>query len=126
MPTYEYHCEGCGYEFERFQKMKDDPVSVCPECGESKVVRRISSGGGILFKGPGFYATDYRKGPPPAEKRPDSAKAGGGSDSAGAGGTGGSTGGSGGADGSKGSGGSRSPGGSKGPGGSKDAGGSTA
>ncbi len=69
MPTYEYHCEACGHEFERFQKMSDDAVTVCPQCGKKKVVRRISSGGGILFKGPGFYATDYRKSPPPAEKR---------------------------------------------------------
>ena len=67
MPTYEYVCKGCGHEFERFQKMSDDPVSVCPECDQAKVVRLISSGGGIVFKGPGFYATDYRKSPPPAE-----------------------------------------------------------
>jgi putative FmdB family regulatory protein len=81
MPTYEYDCKGCGHEFERFQKMSDDPVTVCPECGESKVVRRISSGGGILFKGPGFYATDYRKGPTPAEKRAESGSTGGGGSS---------------------------------------------
>ena len=81
MPTYEYHCEGCGHEFERFQKMSDDPVSVCPECGQSKVVRRISSGGGIVFKGPGFYATDYRKSPPPSEKSETSGSDGGSTES---------------------------------------------
>ncbi len=90
MPTYEYHCAGCGHEFERFQKMSAEPVEVCPECDEPKVVRRISSGGGILFKGPGFYATDYRKSPPPAST--DSA--GGGSSSGGGGSSGDSGGGS--------------------------------
>jgi len=70
MPTYEYVCEACGHEFERFQKMSDDPVRKCPECGRLEVRRRISSGGGILFKGPGFYATDYRKPPPGDEKKP--------------------------------------------------------
>ncbi len=69
MPTYEYVCEACGHEFERFQKMKDNPVSKCPECGRLEVRRRISSGGGILFKGPGFYATDYRKPSPGDEKK---------------------------------------------------------
>jgi len=87
MPTYEYRCEGCGHDFERFQKMSDDPVSVCPKCGESKVVRRISSGGGFVFKGPGFYATDYRKSPPPSEKSGSSE---GGSDASGASTSGGS------------------------------------
>ena len=94
MPTYEYDCKGCDHEFERFQKMSDDPVTVCPECGESKVVRRISSGGGILFKGPGFYATDYRKGPTPAEKRAESGSTGGGESGSTGGGESGSSGGS--------------------------------
>lgn len=105
MPTYEYHCEACEHEFERFQKMSDDPVSVCPECGKPKVVRRISSGGGIVFKGPGFYATDYRKSPPPTEGSDGGSKSagdGGGSKSAGDGGGSGS----GSKDGSKDSGGS--------------------
>ncbi len=67
MPTYEYVCEACGHEFERFQKISADPVRKCPECGRRKVRRRISVGGGLVFKGPGFYATDYRKPPPPGE-----------------------------------------------------------
>jgi putative FmdB family regulatory protein len=70
MPTYEYVCEACGHEFERFQKMSDDAVRVCPDCGQSKVRRRISSGAGVVFKGPGFYATDYRKPSPGDEKKP--------------------------------------------------------
>jgi len=69
MPTYEYVCESCGHEFERFQKMSDDAVRECPECGRLEVRRRISTGGGVLFKGPGFYATDYRKPSPGDEKK---------------------------------------------------------
>jgi len=92
MPTYEYVCEACGHDFERFQKISADPVRKCPECGRRKVRRRISGGGGLVFKGPGFYATDYRKPPPPGEagggskekstgkKRADSKKSGGSDD----------------------------------------------
>jgi len=69
MPTYEYRCGACGHEFERFQKITDDPVRTCPECGEREVERLISPGGGLVFKGPGFYATDYRKPPPRSEKK---------------------------------------------------------
>jgi putative FmdB family regulatory protein len=61
MPTYEYECRDCGHAFERFQGINEDPISLCPEC-EGKVRRLISSGGGLVFKGPGFYATDYRSG----------------------------------------------------------------
>ena len=58
MPTYDYLCESCGYKFEKFQKMNDDPLKECPKCG--KVVKRlIGTGMGIIFKGKGFYATDY-------------------------------------------------------------------
>lgn len=61
MPTYEYKCSACDHVFERFQKISDRPVRTCPECGKRRVRRLISSGGGVVFKGPGFYATDYRK-----------------------------------------------------------------
>ena len=61
MPTYEYECRDCGHAFERFQGINEDAISVCPEC-TGKVRRLISSGGGLVFKGPGFYATDYRSG----------------------------------------------------------------
>jgi putative FmdB family regulatory protein len=61
MPTYEYECEACGISFERLQRISDDPIRECPECG-GKVRRLISSGGGLVFKGPGFYATDYGSG----------------------------------------------------------------
>lgn len=60
MPTYEYECTHCGHTFEALQKMTDKPLSACPKCGK-KVRRLISSGMGIIFKGSGFYATDYRK-----------------------------------------------------------------
>ena len=60
MPTYEYACPHCGHTFEAFQKITDQPLEKCPKCAK-KVKRLISSGSGIIFKGPGFYATDYRK-----------------------------------------------------------------
>lgn len=58
MPTYEYRCPE-GHRFEVFQKMSDDPVATCPECGAAGE-RLISGGAGFLFKGDGFYITDYR------------------------------------------------------------------
>ena len=61
MPTYEYQCEQCGHRFERFQKMSEEPSKKCPRCG-TRVHRLIGAGGGIIFKGRGFYATDYRGG----------------------------------------------------------------
>jgi putative FmdB family regulatory protein len=67
MPTYEYQCDNCGHAFEAFQRINDEPVRECPECGKRKVRRLISLGGGIVFKGSGFYATDYRKTPRPSE-----------------------------------------------------------
>jgi putative FmdB family regulatory protein len=59
MPTYEYQCKKCGYEFEEFQSMTEQPVRRCPRC-KGKVQRLIGSGAGIIFKGSGFYETDYR------------------------------------------------------------------
>jgi putative FmdB family regulatory protein len=59
MPTYQYRCKDCGYEFEEFQSIVDDPLTVCPKC--SGLVHRVISGGvGLIFKGSGFYITDYR------------------------------------------------------------------
>ncbi len=58
MPTYEYRCPE-GHEFEKFQRMTDPPVAECPECGE-EAERILSGGAGLLFKGEGFYTTDYR------------------------------------------------------------------
>jgi putative FmdB family regulatory protein len=67
MPTYEYHCAKCRQNFEAFQSMRDEPFRVCPEelCrlpmwGRVKVKRLLGTGAGIIFKGAGFYTTDYR------------------------------------------------------------------
>lgn len=60
MPTYEYKCDACGVEFERFQPITAAPIKRCPECGRSKVRRLIGTGAGLIFKGSGFYITDYR------------------------------------------------------------------
>ncbi|MFH1008706.1 MAG: FmdB family zinc ribbon protein [Candidatus Latescibacterota bacterium] len=59
MPTYEYQCQECDHRFEVLQRITADPLSECPECA-GKVERLISSGAGFLFKGTGFYTTDYR------------------------------------------------------------------
>ncbi len=59
MPTYEYECEVCGNRFEKVQKISDQTVPKCPECG-AQARRLISGGAGLLFKGEGFYITDYR------------------------------------------------------------------
>ncbi len=60
MPTYEYACTDCSHEFEAFQSITAKPIRKCPECGKRKVERLISGGAGLLFKGSGFYITDYR------------------------------------------------------------------
>lgn len=60
MPTYPYRCKACGLEFEEFQAITDDPIDVCPKCG-GETHRIISGGAGLIFKGSGFYITDYRK-----------------------------------------------------------------
>jgi putative FmdB family regulatory protein len=60
MPTYEYICRACEHEFEEFQSIKADPIKVCPKCRKKKVERKISTGGAVIFKGGGFYETDYR------------------------------------------------------------------
>lgn len=59
MPTYEYECEKCGNKFEKFQNMTNEPLKDCPACG-GKVDRLIGIGGGIIFRGSGFYQTDYK------------------------------------------------------------------
>jgi putative FmdB family regulatory protein len=60
MPTYDYKCDACGHAFELFQSIKADPIKKCPECGKNKVKRLIGTGAGLIFKGSGFYITDYR------------------------------------------------------------------
>ena len=60
MPTYNYICEKCGYEFEQFQSIKAGLLRKCPKCGKRELKRLIGSGSGVIFKGSGFYQTDYR------------------------------------------------------------------
>lgn len=60
MPTYDYKCNACDHRFELFQSMKDAPKRKCPECGKNALERLIGTGAAILFKGSGFYETDYR------------------------------------------------------------------
>src|ERR1700755_3041225 len=60
MPTYEYACTKCGHEFEIFQSMKDAPLVVCPQCKKRGLKRLVGGGAGLIFKGSGFYITDYK------------------------------------------------------------------
>jgi putative FmdB family regulatory protein len=60
MPTYEYQCDACGHNFDEFQSMKDDALTTCPKCGKKKLRRLFGTGAAFLFKGSGFYQTDYR------------------------------------------------------------------
>ena len=66
MPTYEYKCDNCGHLFDFYQSMNDDKLTKCPECGKETLKRLIGTGGGLIFKGSGFYLTDYKD--KPAEK----------------------------------------------------------
>ncbi len=61
MPTYEYACNSCGHKFEAFQKITAKPKKRCPKCKKNKLTRLIGAGSGIIFRGSGFYQTDYRK-----------------------------------------------------------------
>jgi len=87
MPTYDYVCNACEHQWELFQPMKDNPVRKCPSCGKLKAKRIIGPGAGIIFKGSGFYQTDYRSDSykkaaaadkkaqsPPSESKSDSEK----------------------------------------------------
>ncbi len=60
MPTYEYRCKSCAHEFEHFQSMKDAALRKCPACGKNMLERLIGTGAAVIFKGSGFYQTDYR------------------------------------------------------------------
>ena len=79
MPTYEYACPKCGHEFEQFQSMRDEPLKKCPKCKKTGVKRLVGGGAGLIFKGSGFYITDYKtkKGTPHTdgggEKKPPTA-----------------------------------------------------
>jgi putative FmdB family regulatory protein len=84
MPTYDYVCGKCGHRFELFQPIVDKPIKKCPSCGANSAKRLIGAGAGLIFRGSGFYCTDYRKGgsgastpaAPPAADKPDSKSSG--------------------------------------------------
>lgn len=61
MPTYSYVCDTCGHRFEQFQTIVEGPIRMCPKCGEERVRRLIVGGAGLIFKGSGFYITDYAR-----------------------------------------------------------------
>jgi len=75
MPTYEYACDACGTTFERFQRITAEPVRRCPECRKRKVRRLIGAGGGLIFRGSGFYVTDYRSSEYQAKAKAESSPA---------------------------------------------------
>lgn len=60
MPTYDYTCDACNHKWEAFHSMTAQPIKKCPTCGKNKARRLIGAGGGVIFKGSGFYQTDYR------------------------------------------------------------------
>jgi putative FmdB family regulatory protein len=67
MPTYEYVCSKCGHHFDKFQSMRDEPLRKCPKCRKLGLKRLVGGGAGLIFKGSGFYITDYKnKGSKPA------------------------------------------------------------
>ncbi len=74
MPTYDYLCGSCGHQFEEFQSMNAKSLRKCPKCKKSSLKRLIGSGGGIIFKGSGFYETDYKRASKPKETSGEGAK----------------------------------------------------
>lgn len=72
MPTYDYCCAACGHRFERFESINDDAAKACTKCGKKKAKRMLGTGAGLIFKGAGFYTTDYKRssgGEPKAESK---------------------------------------------------------
>ena len=73
MPIYEYQCSNCGHNLEELQSISEPPLTKCPKCGKDTLKKLIGSGGGLIFKGSGFYLTDYKKksssGSQPAPKK---------------------------------------------------------
>jgi putative FmdB family regulatory protein len=77
MPTYEYACQKCGHQFEQFQSMRDEPLKKCPQCNKAGLKRLVGGGAGLIFKGTGFYITDYKNksgGKESGDKKPAEAK----------------------------------------------------
>ncbi len=75
MPTYDYRCNRCEYQFEEFQSISEKQLKKCPKCKKPSLKRLIGSGAGVIFKGSGFYQTDYKKNsPPPSESKSSDSK----------------------------------------------------
>ncbi len=77
MPTYQYQCKQCGHTLEEFQSMTEPPLVTCPNCHTDNLLRVMGTGSGVIFKGTGFYLTDYRKGnasPSPTKPSPSGPK----------------------------------------------------
>ena len=72
MPTYDYACRACGHRFEEFQSISAEPLKKCPSCKKQKLERLIGAGAGVIFKGSGFYQTDYRGGSYASDAKKDS------------------------------------------------------
>ena len=68
MPNYDYTCTKCGHEWEVFQSMKDEPLKTCPDCKQRSAKRMVGGGAGLIFKGTGFYITDYKNKPSGGDK----------------------------------------------------------
>jgi putative FmdB family regulatory protein len=81
MPTYDYHCTACGHRFEEWQQISEPKLRTCPKCKKRKLERLVGAGAGLIFRGTGFYVTDYkRKGAPPSESAASGSSGGTGSD----------------------------------------------
>lgn len=78
MPTYDYACSACGHRFEEFQSMSAEPLKKCPACKKAKLERLIGPGAGVIFKGSGFYETDYRSASYSSDAKKDTGGGGGG------------------------------------------------
>jgi putative FmdB family regulatory protein len=76
MPTYDYTCTKCGHEWEVFQSMKDAPLKSCPDCKKRSAKRLVGGGAGLIFKGTGFYITDYKNKPAPGSDAKSASKPG--------------------------------------------------
>jgi putative FmdB family regulatory protein len=74
MPTYDYECDACGHTFEEFQSMTEEPLKKCPQCKKKKLRRLLGTGAAIIFKGSGFYQTDYRSDSYKSAAKADEAK----------------------------------------------------
>lgn len=74
MPTYQYECESCGFSFEKVQSISESKLKICPQCQKDALCRLIGSGSGFIFKGAGFYETDYKRGASSQAPKKDSGK----------------------------------------------------